>query len=902
MEVYLENQISNGLNVVKKILDTNRSPGLAGDVHHQYSDKYILAEVMTGAAMASKLATLERIGLTQDGLKQLKEWSKTKSVTLRLKATETCKFKEKKTREVEAATKNVTEVSGLGRMINITNKNVTTVTEYFWNITASYTLTAYCGNSPDDCVTFFTRDSATTIMTNSENTPHSAATSKPPLETNITWLLQSLNDNLQVHFSINRSDSACHTPRRNQDITEVLSGMHNLSSWADQIITYFRNHLWSIEQKVDLDLNTVNNTSNIFIPVLPLLENIKENTVKAIEGKATLVVPDDNKETLSLPASDLELFLKEERRALDEKSSDIEKVFPESKGLILRLDGLLVMTLKHAKGVVCTYQAAIDYLETLLRNQLISAIGKEVTSQDFGEYMRFHNRKLFKQEYQPTGFSYAIRRPDHYPEGILSIEESKPDGSMSDPVPTVVRCIPEDEKPMKFALSASATVSFTGKTFVHSYVGHRFSHEALSKLQVNGRARQFSGFILLVGRIGGPDLFMPSHAMIIQNKDDFKIPLILEEIPTPKEFQDAIESLSPEQQRFAKAYRSMQLESTLFAMCVVQIKPQLEKVLNLTPDSLTKEIKLTQDLLELFIKYQIPSDLLSYKCDMFIDPDDIPAKDKVNVVKTHVTAMQEMLKTSKEKEIEEVKMEYQMAHGGGLPPPPGGLPPPPPPQCASISMMQCAPLAMSAPMPKRALERRAVAPPPQQQQQQSPPPQQQQIQPKGAGETQASTPKERKEEEVEGTGFDISRIPHILEKKYSDLDEDSALRPTIINVGKTWTKESQEGLLSKPTTKTVNVDDQKKEKTAAFDLLDALTKSGVLDINDASLHVIVTATHCFDKTLMDTVIQKSINPIEKIERSTLIVSTTIHDKPSEELVKPAQMERVKTYSPKLFLQ
>jgi hypothetical protein len=56
----------------------------------------------------------------------------------------------------------------------------------------------------------------------------------------------------------------------------------------------------------------------------------------------------------------------------------------------------------------------------------------------------------------------------------------------------------------------------------------------------------------------------------------------------------------------------MQLASTLFAVCVIQIKPQLEKVLKLPNDSLTKQIELTQNLQELFLKYQIPSDLLSY--------------------------------------------------------------------------------------------------------------------------------------------------------------------------------------------------------------------------------------------------------------------------------------------------
>ena len=47
-------------------------------------------------------------------------------------------------------------------------------------------------------------------------------------------------------------------------------------------------------------------------------------------------------------------------------------------------------------------------------------------------------------------------------------------------------------------------------------------------------------------------------------------------------------------------------------MQVIEIKPQLEKVLNLPPGALTKEIELTQHLLELFTKYQISCDLLSY--------------------------------------------------------------------------------------------------------------------------------------------------------------------------------------------------------------------------------------------------------------------------------------------------
>lgn len=56
----------------------------------------------------------------------------------------------------------------------------------------------------------------------------------------------------------------------------------------------------------------------------------------------------------------------------------------------------------------------------------------------------------------------------------------------------------------------------------------------------------------------------------------------------------------------------MQLSSTVFAVVVLQVRPQLEKLMKLPADSLTKELKLTQHLLELLIQYQIPSDLLCF--------------------------------------------------------------------------------------------------------------------------------------------------------------------------------------------------------------------------------------------------------------------------------------------------
>merc|ERR1712159_905759 len=112
---------------------------------------------------------------------------------------------------------------------------------------------------------------------------------------------------------------------------------------------------------------------------------------------------------------------------------------------------------------------------------------------------------------------------------------------------------------------------------------------------------------------------------------------------------------------------------------------------------------------------------------------------------------------------------------------------------------------------------------------------------------------------------------------------------------------SQKALLESPITSSLGKDEQKKEKDAAFDLLDALTKSGAVPVEGASLHIVVAATHCFDKTITETVVQDNVNPIDKVERSTLIMASTVHQQPPSCLVRDNQLERLKLSSPRLFL-
>ena len=119
---------------------------------------------------------------------------------------------------------------------------------------------------------------------------------------------------------------------------------------------------------------------------------------------------------------------------------------------------------------------------------------------------------------------------------------------------------------------------------------------------------------------------------------------------------------------------------------------------------------------------------------------------------------------------------------------------------------------------------------------------------------------------------DYTSYPTRLDAAYERFDLDSALRPTIIKPSANWVKRAQKALLEPPTTTYLGSSDLDKEKNKAFDLLDALTCSGALGISHASLHVVIAARHAFDNSIMDTVIQRNVNPIERVERSVLIMS------------------------------
>jgi hypothetical protein len=942
-------------------------------VPHAYGDKFTLAEFAVTSSISAQLNALAAFGLDDAAvLKDCVKWADKKQVHLRVTVEESCEFDREERVQEEGLVKRITDyVSSTGKKSSVTDRVETTVIHYHWKYQAKYTIRVFSGTSSSSGHVIGERTANAEVVTTVKKAPH-AETTVNKFSVNLTWLFSHLSRKMKPRFTIDREDKACATPRRNPEAEAALSALRETAGWATRVAAYITNNVFPVLNDHNLDLQVLNQAhKRVFVPVVPLFEDRSSAAIESVaSGDEDDEVAADEKETsergskgrsarkggkssrkesadaaadaeaageeeedededdaenrVVLSVRDVNAFLAEQQRSLNEEFETLAKLFPDSDSIISVAEANQVVTLRHLADVCSRTTDTLDYIEGMLERQLIDALGKRVGAKEFAEYMVYHNRRLFAPEFAPQPFSYAVRRLNHYPEGVLAIDQ---DGS--DPVYTSV-VHRADAPAMSFPLNAATNVSFEGDHYLHCSVRHTFSFDGAGSLTLSARARQFSSFILLVGNIAGPGLFDAKHAIILENKDEVLIPLLLETLPTPKEFRDAIESLSPEQQRFAKAFRAMQLESTLFGVAVIQIKPALERLLNLEEDSLTKEISLTQKLMELFIEYQIPSDLMSYAGDA-----KASIGEKVTAVKGHVQALYDMIDQSKAKELEERKQEASYAVYDSIADDVD--------ECCEEVTLAAAPMPRSAAkMKKRSVggmsfgsgggggsaRRREMAPmksmaaPPMAMMSASssmaaPPP----PSPGGAAHTSspvavgglaASAGKKvtsllsrsdappRSDETTELV--DYTQVPSTLDRNMEALDLDSALRPTTVKTGPSWTRKHKKALLAPATSSTVDKDEQKTHRNKAFDLLDALSRSGELVLKNSQLHVVIVATHSFAKSVIDTVVQDNVNPIEKVERSSLIVCSTIHNRPASELVRPQELERVSTFSPNLFVE
>jgi hypothetical protein len=501
--------VQAALNSMRQILDQEKLPNLASDVPHSYQDKYLLVETMVNVFLASNLNNLTHCGLTRNILQAAKQRfdNERVAVTLRYQLSRKSTFLREHKYDQDSAVKHQVSSPLFG---SITSKTVTTITDYYWDFCINHEIFLYFGSNPNDKISLIQRTASKELKTSAKQPPHEDRICDPN-DVNLNWLLKTLDKNLIPKFQIDRTDPKCRTPRRNAQANDALSFAEQLRYFSSAV---FNSLMWIFTNDQNgLDSGIINRDL-LFHPMLPLFTKHKENVLLLDEGKEREELTTVNQATeapdvsSNLPLSIVNALLAQEVKLIDETFGGIRQVYGNAKGLFSLVEAQVTFTLNHLSLGVSYISDGINFVEIMLRRQLIAAIGKEVQPQDFAQYMTFHNRKLMSKEFQPKQFNFAVRRPFHFPEGTISVEAQLPGSSLPELISTNVRHI-KSNTPMQFPINAGTNVSFHGDRYLHTWVLHQFSGQAPFSSFLHARARHFSSFILLVGNVISSKSFKP---------------------------------------------------------------------------------------------------------------------------------------------------------------------------------------------------------------------------------------------------------------------------------------------------------------------------------------------------------------------------------------------------------
>lgn len=606
---------------------------------------------------------LERMGLTLDILKSV---DTSKSINLRFEESwRSCVFVEDKNEEVH----HVLHTKERSLSSPSVSKVVKRVKEYHWQVTVQWELSV-CSGTDGVWSKTLQRKSASSKIITQRNKPPLQDLETEIFDVSLDWLLQQINlDSLTSTFYINTHLKSTKTPRRNGQVEKALEFMESFAKWTDRVVGHFdatmvvpfqqhnpAKHGKNEREAIERKFRSIVTTSNVFCPIQPLMDERPSDSRQNNDGAGgkrdvsiLSLKADDTPETIKshlLSNSDIHLFLNEHLRSLEiELASlltDADDSSEDCDDFLSAAAAKLIFMCRQSGDLMVFYADCINYIEHLLEKQLVDAIGKSVRQDEMDEFFKFHNAKLFCPSPQP--FCHTIRQPKYSPVGGLSIERENADGRL-DPVYTFSR---ELTNSIKMPLNASTTLDLAGKVHLHGWFCSHFQENKNQSYKLIARAKPFSSFILIIGTMSDSDLFHPKDAIILQDEDEVLIPLSLTETPALNELRDTINSMSPEQKRFVLTYRAMQLGSSLFGVCAIEIKPQLEKLLGLPIGALAKEIQLTKDLLELFTEYQIPPDMFSFD----IYDESVCTAEMVRIVKERVYLFMEGLLNCKRAEVE----------------------------------------------------------------------------------------------------------------------------------------------------------------------------------------------------------------------------------------------------------
>jgi hypothetical protein len=463
-------------------------------------------------------------------------------VSVRLQSLETVSFVRESELDVESPTATTIisttntdgqDASSSSHVFSISDKIVTKVPQYVWKLQIEYELFAFTGTDPrKDKMILQSRKASQEIITAVKKPPQVDASTVSSQDLNLSWFLASIDpQTMKFRFSIDRERDSCRTPRRNEEVDAALLFFSRMRVWASQVSIYL-DHLFAVSlQHQNLDFASFKNTSKLFVPFAPLFlspttETAPDNAIVTSSDPALAAVSADVKTSDAIvPVGFINSFLWEQKRSISEQLAFLVQLAPPTgagSGITTLAEASLALLSQHLMDIGLLFRKSVDYIEKMLLDQLEAAIGKNLTPASFTQYMHFHQMRLFAPSFRPKPFCHAIRRPGHYPEGLISICPSQ---ATEAPILSHVRKLTADEvSPMSISLNAATQLVVHGDTYLHTTVQHKFASSPAERLSLIARARQFSSFILLVGRIASSDQFDPCAAILIQNATFYQVP------------------------------------------------------------------------------------------------------------------------------------------------------------------------------------------------------------------------------------------------------------------------------------------------------------------------------------------------------------------------------------------
>jgi hypothetical protein len=511
-------QIESCQQTIHQILESHKFPASINsptvfydDLPHHYFDKFNLTDLLTNLWISSNLTCLSNFGITSEIFQTIIQWSQDSSVTLRFKSIEKAIFLREIEKKYDSNHQLVVEAQHSRQGFNdfFRMKKYVTVKEYEWKFLFQYQIEIFRGNgvnSPEDTISLVecTSQHILSIATNDIFRPE--MTIRPNLDVDLTWLLQHVSlETMDPNFEINRNSKDCHTPRRNSEINSAVQYLTQMMNWTQQVLLYFRSNIFPLQihytppHTSPPDLSSIN-TNGMFAPILPFyIAGGSNDSENGNFGIVTVPSSDENLLPISyhLPTpNDVSQFLAHHSQTIHRKFRQINETFPlPSSSIPPLLNAQTVnfqILLMHLEDIHQLFLGCLSSIETNLRKQFIKAIGKEIQPKDFSDFMIFHNKKLFLDNYQTKPFCYSIRKSlNHTPEGTISIEDKESSTSTST---TQLQTLPNliysfvnlqgqenisSSPVMSFPINSAISVSFRGERYLHGYLRHSFSSDEL---------------------------------------------------------------------------------------------------------------------------------------------------------------------------------------------------------------------------------------------------------------------------------------------------------------------------------------------------------------------------------------------------------------------------------------